>query len=79
VAEPVTAHLHRTTGISAFIVCALYNALALAWYDAQALTHRARQFRPVCTLYGHAFDVTLTDCVRCGAGYNRVRDCGRPR
>ena len=75
----MTAHRHRTTGIGAFIVSALYNGLALAWWDAQVIRHRARQFRPVCELLGHAFDVDLDVCVRCGTTYNRVRDCRRPR
>lgn len=74
----MTAHLHRTSGVGWFVLSVLYNGLVLAWYDAQVTTHRVRQFRPVCTLYGHAYDVTLTDCVRCPATYNRVRDCGRP-
>jgi hypothetical protein len=73
----MTAQQHRTSGMGAFIACALYNGLALAWYDAQVARHRVRQFRPVCALLGHAFDVDLTECVRCGATYNRVRDCSR--
>jgi hypothetical protein len=74
----MTAHLHRATGIGAFIAHALYNGLALAWYDVQVVLHRVARFRPVCAILGHAFDVDLTDCVRCPATYNRVRDCGRP-
>ncbi len=75
----MTAAQHRTTGMVAFIAHALYNALALAWYDTQVTTHRVRQFRPVCALLGHQYGPDLNGCNRCPATYNRVRDCGRPR
>lgn len=75
----MTAAQHRATGMVAFIAHAAYNGLALAWYDAQVTLHRVRQFRPVCTLHGHAYGPDLDACVRCGTTYNRVRDCRRPR
>jgi hypothetical protein len=77
----VTAQQHRTTGMVAFIVCALYNGLALAWYDAQVARHRVRQFRPVCTLLGHVYGPDLGVCTRthCTTRFDRVRDGARPR
>jgi hypothetical protein len=64
----------------AFIAHALYNGLALAWYDAQVLIHRVRQFRPVCVLLGHTFpDLTVCTRPHCTTRFDRVRDGARPR
>lgn len=74
----VTATRHRATGIGWFVAHAAYNALALAWYDAQVTLHRVARFRPVCAILGHHYP-NLTTCTRCTSTFDRVRDGARPR
>lgn len=63
--------------VAAYTTLLIGHTLAGVYWHVASFAYRVRQFRPVCTTLGHAFDVDLDVCVRCGTTYNRVRDCRR--